>query len=108
MLFRSMKTNGLDSSPKPRKKGAGVGIKDEGGITEEGGSTDGGIMNKGGIMKEGGIGITEELSSYFLAGGVDVATVLARTRRGKVRATVVCGLGRWEGGSPYGGTTAVR
>ena len=74
----------------------GVSIKDEGGITEEGGSTDGGIMNKGGITKEGGVGVTDEPRSYFLVGGVDAMTVLARTRRGKVRATVVCGLGRWE------------
>ena len=48
-----MKTNGLDSGPKPRKKGAGVGVKDEGGITEEGGSTDGGITNEGVSRKRG-------------------------------------------------------
>ena len=90
-----MKTNGLDSSPKPRKWGAGisVGIKDEGGIMEEGGSTDGGITNKGGITKEGGVGVTDEPHSYFLVGGVDATTVLVRTRRGKVRATVVFGKG---------------
>ena len=74
----------------------------------EGGSTDRGITNEGGVTKEGGIGVTDKPRSYFLAGGVDAATVLARTRRGKVRAMVVRGLGRWEGGSPYSGTTAVR
>ena len=101
-----MKTNGLDSGPKLRKKGVGVGVKDKGGITEEGGSTDGGITHEGGVTKEGGVGITDEPRSYFLAGGVDAATVLVRMRRGKVRATAWS----WSvgGGSPYGGTTAVR
>ena len=48
-----MKTNSLDSGPKPCKKGAGVAIKDKGGVTEEGGSTDGGVMNEGGRHKRG-------------------------------------------------------
>ena len=60
-----MKTNSLDSGPKPHKKGVGVGVKDEGGITEEGGSTDGGIMNEGSITKEGGVSVTDEPHSYF-------------------------------------------
>ena len=66
-----MKTNGFNS--KLHKKGAGVGVKDEGGAMEEGGSTDGDIMNKGGITKEG-VSVTDEPRSYFLVGGVDVAT----------------------------------
>ena len=58
------------------------------GVTEEGDSTDGGVINEGGVTEEGGISITDKPHSCFLVGSVDVATVGARTRRGKVRAAV--------------------